>query len=219
MEAPGGDPAEALLRQVRAAWLDRASVDELPNVRRMVLDAAAQEIANRGASQLDHQVLSERTGLSVAAIVRYVGSRGDILRAILDQVYPGLDVALRRELDHGEPPRTALRAHLVRLVHLCRRRREVAEADLALRRIWATTPSNNRYHELDRLVGETLRNLVKLTRHRAVELAGLTHQLTCTLALDESAVEPARCADLVLALVEGAAGPKESGSPDGGRSG
>jgi AcrR family transcriptional regulator len=169
-----------------------------------VVDTAAEEIERRGFAQLDLGVVSDRTGISRSAIVRYVGNVQEIGATLLEEAYPGLLVALER-VPAGERDATALlEQHFTRFITLGRSRPAFADVDLALRLASVSRPSARRLAErqrLDQVVGALIAEAGLAEEPHGAPISDLSHRMCCVLALHDSASPPRVCAAATLAMV------------------
>jgi AcrR family transcriptional regulator len=115
------DGRETRRTLVRGAWAERASNLPVPNVRQLVRDTAEDLISSGNAHRLSLDAVCSASGLSRSVVLRYVGDVHKILADIVDQVAPGLDVALRSRPSTGIDPRTSITDHARRVVGTVRR--------------------------------------------------------------------------------------------------
>lgn len=71
------------------------------NLRRVILDAALDEIAERGAAAVSMRELARRAGVSHAAPAHHFGDKAGLLTAIAVEGYELLTVELRRANERG----------------------------------------------------------------------------------------------------------------------
>lgn len=71
------------------------------NLRRVLLDAALEDIAEQGAADLSMRDLARRAGASHAAPAHHFGDKAGLLTAIAVEGYELLTVALRRANERG----------------------------------------------------------------------------------------------------------------------
>lgn len=125
--------------------------------RRVILDAAAGEIARFGYDRANINTIAERAGIGRGTIYLYFASKDEILDALLDTIGSLIDDTVRRCIELDAPWRERLRALSQSFVALAEQHRDFFRVHVSA------------LHGVNRDIGEPMaRWLLTSTEHLAV---------------------------------------------------
>ena len=96
MEAPNPDRAEDGRGKAGTARTRRTQEERSTETRRKLVDAAIAVLHESGYANLTISKVAQRAGMTNGAMQHHFPSRGDLLLAVLDAVYPVLDIPFER---------------------------------------------------------------------------------------------------------------------------
>ena len=197
-----GSTSQTRNARIRAAWAESASGMPIPNVQRLVVQAAKEIIVESGAESLTIGSISRSTGLSRSSIVRLAGGVRRVLGSVVDEVAPGLDLLIRSHLAAGQPPMEVLHSHILRSVTATRTLPAYAAATVALGELEGQELGVSA--SLGRAaLQQSLAEILSATHGRSAPttLAGLLEHLTCVLPRLLDGLDDRACTRLIVEIV------------------